>query len=179
MDLNDGLWNLELSPEESTDTTYLVPDKFELYSELNQNELSREFVIRKDNIRRYENGIDVEIIEYREGGVLDIIGGELWEASLILCALILQSPDNFLNSFRNIQSTRSKLKFTAYLVDKKDQWFKSIAAAEVRVPIGKSQQSAGYEYLSFKTKDMLSNALLCGGVGSGKTNFLKSVISSM
>ncbi len=86
---------------------------------------------------------------------------------------------NFLYSFNNLESSRSKLKFTAYLVDKTENWFKGFASSEVKVPIGKSQQTAGYEYLSFKTKDMLSNALLCGGVGSGKTNFLKGVISSI
>jgi len=87
--------------------------------------------------------------------------------------------ENFLNSLNNLDATRAKLKFNAYAVGATETWFASKAAAEVKVPIGKSQQTAGFEYLSFKTKDMLSNALLCGGVGSGKTNFLKGVITSI
>ena len=47
------------------------------------------------------------------------------------------------------------------------------------MPIGKSVQNDGFEYLTFKTKEMLSNALLCGGVGSGKTNLLKCLITSL
>ena len=86
---------------------------------------------------------------------------------------------NFLSSLQNLDATRSKLKFNAYAVGASDSWFNSKAASEVKIPIGKSQQTAGFEYLTFKTKDMLSNALLCGGVGSGKTNFLKSVITSL
>jgi hypothetical protein len=87
--------------------------------------------------------------------------------------------ENFLSSLHNLDATRAKLKFNAYAVAATETWFASKAASEVKVPIGKSQQTAGFEYLSFKTKDMLSNALLCGGVGSGKTNFLKGVITSM
>lgn len=86
---------------------------------------------------------------------------------------------NFLNSLNNLNDSRSKIKFKAYAIPEKSTWFKQTAFSEVKVPIGKSQLKEGFEFLSFKTKDMLSNALLCGGVGSGKTNFLKSVITSL
>ena len=87
--------------------------------------------------------------------------------------------NNFNFSLNNIEATRSKLKFKAYALTDSTQWFSDSPAAEVTVPIGKSMSKDGFEYLSFKTKDMLSNAMLCGGVGSGKTNFLKSFITSL
>ncbi|MFM7683928.1 MAG: FtsK/SpoIIIE domain-containing protein [Bacteroidota bacterium] len=86
---------------------------------------------------------------------------------------------NFNNSLKNIESTRAKLKFKSYALPSVHEWFSKSAASEVTVPIGKSQTSDGLEFISFKTKDMLSNAMLCGGVGSGKTNFLKGVITSL
>lgn len=86
---------------------------------------------------------------------------------------------NFLVSYDNLSSSRAKIKFKSYLVSEKNSWFKQTAFSEVKIPIGKSELREGFEFLSFKTKDMLSNALLCGGVGSGKTNFLKTVITSL
>jgi len=86
---------------------------------------------------------------------------------------------NFLNSLNNLNESRSKIKFKSYAIPEKTAWFNQPASSEVKVPIGKSQLREGFEFLTFKTKDMLSNALLCGGVGSGKTNFLKSVITSL
>ena len=102
---------------------------------------------------------------------------------LIIENIILEDKkiilSNFLNSLNNLNDSRSKIKFKAYAIPEKSTWFKQTAFSEVKVPIGKSQLKEGFEFLSFKTKDMLSNALLCGGVGSGKTNFLKSVITSL
>ena len=86
---------------------------------------------------------------------------------------------NFITALENLASTRSKVKFKSYAVPEKSNWFKQTAFSEVKIPIGKSELREGFEHLSFKTKDMLSNALLCGGVGSGKTNFLKTVITSL
>ena len=87
--------------------------------------------------------------------------------------------NNFFNANENLASTRVKIKFKSYAIPEKTKWFLGEASKEVKIPIGKSMQKDGFEYMSFKTKDMLSNALLCGGVGSGKTNFLKVIITSL
>ena len=42
-----------------------------------------------------DNNISIEILESRNNGVLDIIGGELWEGALLLCAFILSRSDLF------------------------------------------------------------------------------------
>jgi hypothetical protein len=86
---------------------------------------------------------------------------------------------NFLNSLNNLEASRSKLKFTSYLLEPKDHWFNLKTSREVKIPIGKSDHNDGFENLTFETKGMLSSALLCGGVGSGKTNLLKCLITSL
>lgn len=86
---------------------------------------------------------------------------------------------NIIEAHENLASTRAKIKFKSYAIPEKSKWFSGEASKEVKIPIGKSMQKDGFEFMSFKTKDMLSNALLCGGVGSGKTNFLKGIITSL
>ena len=86
---------------------------------------------------------------------------------------------NYLIAFDNLANSRAKLKFKSYAIPERSQWFTGQASKEVKLPIGKAVDKEGFEFLAFKTKDMLSNALLCGGVGSGKTNFLKGVITSL
>jgi hypothetical protein len=87
--------------------------------------------------------------------------------------------NNYLLAFENLANSRAKIKFKTYAIPEISGWFNGDASKEVKVPIGKSVDKEGFEFMAFKTKDMLSNALLCGGVGSGKTNFLKGVISSL
>lgn len=86
---------------------------------------------------------------------------------------------NYLIAFDNLANSRAKLKFKSYAIPERSQWFTGKASKEVKLPIGKAVDKEGFEFMAFKTKDMLSNALLCGGVGSGKTNFLKGVITSL
>ena len=86
---------------------------------------------------------------------------------------------NFIDALENLASSRAKIKFKSYAIPEKAKWFSGDASKEVKIPIGKSMLKDGFEYMSFKSKDMLSNALLCGGVGSGKTNFLKGIITSL
>jgi predicted nicotinamide N-methyase len=43
------------------------------------------------------SSLEIAIIESRDNGVLDIIGGELWEGALLLCALILLHPNTFVD----------------------------------------------------------------------------------
>lgn len=50
-----------------------------------------------DNWDQSVKYVDVSVVESRDNGVLDIIGGELWEGALILCALILAKPEVFVD----------------------------------------------------------------------------------
>jgi len=114
MDLNEFLWDIEITPNVSTDTLYLVPDRYELYPEQSVSQFTtREFFLQKKKSSGLKGGIHVEISEYRGEGVLDIIGGEVWEASLLLCVIILQNPIPFLSSSVSIKDV---LINTVYLI---------------------------------------------------------------
>lgn len=86
---------------------------------------------------------------------------------------------SFIKELNEIEVNRSISKFVDQIPRQKETWFTERAGGEVKIPLGKSMSKDGLEYLYFKTKEGLSNAMLCGGVGSGKTNLLKSIITSI
>jgi hypothetical protein len=86
---------------------------------------------------------------------------------------------SFIKELSEIEVNRSISKFIDQIPKQKEDWFTERAGGEVKIPLGKSMSKEGLEYLYFKTKEGLSNAMLCGGVGSGKTNLLKSIITSI
>ncbi len=87
--------------------------------------------------------------------------------------------NTFTQELNEVELNRSVLKFINQVPKNKENWFAEAASGEVKIPLGKSNGKDGLEYLYFKTKEGLSNAMLCGGVGSGKTNLLKAIISSV
>ncbi len=87
--------------------------------------------------------------------------------------------ETFQTELNEVITNRSKLRFIDNCEKNKTNWFTGNVGYQIKMPIGKSKSSDGLEYLSFNTKDGLSNALLCGGVGSGKTNLLKGIITSI
>ena len=87
--------------------------------------------------------------------------------------------NTFIQELNEVELNRSVLKFIDQVPKQKENWFKESASGQVKIPLGKSNGKDGLEYLYFKTKEGLSNAMLCGGVGSGKTNLLKAIISSI
>lgn len=87
--------------------------------------------------------------------------------------------ETFQTELNEVITNRSKLRFIDNCEKNKTNWFNGNVGHQIKMPIGKSKSSEGLEYLSFNTKDGLSNALLCGGVGSGKTNLLKGIITSI
>jgi S-DNA-T family DNA segregation ATPase FtsK/SpoIIIE len=86
--------------------------------------------------------------------------------------------ETFQSELNEVIANRAKLRFVENCEKDKTLWFSGSVGHQIKMPIGKSKSTEGLEYLSFNTKDGLSNALLCGGVGSGKTNLLKSIITS-
>ena len=163
-----------------------IQQTFERLDKLLQYGCNSIFLVKNDGQTEKKNSFIDAAIKYRNK-IIDFTGEYssmgINANELIIENIVLEDKkiiiSNFLNSLNNLNDSRSKIKFKAYSIPEKTTWFKQKAASEVKVPIGKSQSKEGFEFLSFKTKDMLSNALLCGGVGSGKTNFLKSVITSL
>ena len=90
-----------------------------------------------------------------------------------------QLIESFIKELNEIEINRSVMKFIDQVPKQRENWFLEKAAGKVKIPLGKSITKDGLEYLYFTTKEGLSNAMLCGGVGSGKTNLLKSIITSV
>ncbi len=112
-----------------------------------------------------------------------IISSDFSSDNFITKNLVNDSKKIFLESFENelheVIINRAKLRYIEHCEQDRTKWFAGNVGNQIKMPIGKSRSSEGVEYLNFNTKDGLSNALLCGGVGSGKTNLLKSIITSV
>lgn len=96
MDEDDFLWSCAFV-NATKDRKYIVPDGFDL-EPLN----SEPFQSSTNRIRRSllnndkDKCLSVRIVEERGEGVIDIIGGELWEAALLLCSMIIRDPKSYL-----------------------------------------------------------------------------------
>lgn len=60
----------------------------------------------------------------------------------------------------------------------KENWFQLDSSDLVSIPVGKSKQHRGEQTIEIKTNDLQAHVMLSGGTGSGKTNFLKTFITS-
>jgi S-DNA-T family DNA segregation ATPase FtsK/SpoIIIE len=87
--------------------------------------------------------------------------------------------DEFLIELSDVEKNRVNVKYIHHFEKEREKWFTGKAATSVTVPVGKSLSSDGKEYISFNTKNELSHILMVGGTGSGKTNFLTTIITSI
>jgi DNA segregation ATPase FtsK/SpoIIIE-like protein len=80
----------------------------------------------------------------------------------------------------NLEYENNKNKISNILfkenIPEKAQWFSSKSMEKIDVPVGINKSNGKIQKLSFFTKQPLPHALLSGGTGSGKTNFLKTYI---
>ena len=101
---DDWLWECAFQQEESrtvaAQTKFLVPDWEEEahhYISSKGHQLHHTVKVCSHNHTSSITDIDIRVVEIRGNGVLDTIGGEVWEASLLLCAYILLNPQIFLS----------------------------------------------------------------------------------
>ena len=102
---DDFLWDCAfVSESKASSTKYLVPgyDDDEFQASLS-NELYCNVLLEiHDGLPIFQSiketgGLSVNVDEIRGQGVFDLIGGEVWEASLLLCSFILLNPSKFAN----------------------------------------------------------------------------------
>ena len=104
MDDDDFLWQCALLEKACDSTQFLVPGVLDepkkfLTSHKHSEQLSFSVVLpRRFDAPVEDFEISVGVIEIRGNGVLDTIGGEIWEASLLLCAYILLHPNQFIHN---------------------------------------------------------------------------------
>lgn len=98
----DLFWDIEIDGHAYNGTTWLVPTADDDLTGKDpkycfQYSLPSKYDARSAGDLKL-NDIDITIVPIRDNGVLDIIGGELWEACFYLCAYILQRADFFVKS---------------------------------------------------------------------------------
>ncbi len=85
--------------------------------------------------------------------------------------------ESYNHQFKEISTNIHKENFINALPFK-DYWFSHDPSKHVRIPVGKSKQHRGEQIIELKTNDVQAHVMLSGGTGSGKTNFLKTFITS-
>jgi hypothetical protein len=93
----DFLWSCAFFSNPK-DRLYIIPDGVDL--DLAQNTTtfgSNTFLCAFQSVTEIGD-IKVNVTEERGHGVIDIIGGEVWEAALLLCGYIMKHLDSFLQS---------------------------------------------------------------------------------
>jgi predicted nicotinamide N-methyase len=101
MEDNDFLWECALIPTDVNSTLFLVPGILDEP----KNFLPNERLLKCTTFLPERSGDDlkmetlsISVVEIRGNGVLDTVGGEIWEASLLLCAYILLHPQLFIHT---------------------------------------------------------------------------------
>jgi hypothetical protein len=102
---DEFLWDCAFIHEKK-DRLWIIPDKDEfnleqqkfVYHEYDVSSLKFEANEWKGN----DNCFEVTVIEKRENGIMDIIGGEVWEAAILLSSYLLLNRPNFVASNINI-----------------------------------------------------------------------------
>lgn len=85
--------------------------------------------------------------------------------------------DSYNHHFKDVVNKVVKEYFQNALPDK-ENWFQLDSSELVSIPVGKSKQHRGEQNIEIKTNDLQAHVMLSGGTGSGKTNFLKTFITS-
>lgn len=82
---------LQIIPDYEDDMRHFCADNF-------KSTTNETFYLPVQQTAYVHDAIEVDIIESRGDGVLDIIGGELWEGALLLCSYMLQNQYAFVHT---------------------------------------------------------------------------------
>lgn len=135
MDEDDFLWNCALLDKDSDSTLFLVPgilDEPKHFLNLGHPSIDQTYSLILDD--RSESDLSdvtlsIPVVEIRGNGVLDTIGGEIWEASLLLCAFVLLQPHLFLHG--SVMELGSGLGLPGLLVSQLQSFIRAPSKREV------------------------------------------------
>ena len=101
MEEDDFLWECALLPSDANSTQFLVPGILDEPKNFLPNEKQLKcstFLPDRSGDDLTMKTLSISVVEIRGNGVLDTVGGEIWEASLLLCAYILLHPQLFIHT---------------------------------------------------------------------------------
>lgn len=92
----DFLWECALAPG-GKDRAYLIPDGNDLATPHACDGFAPETIhCSSTSAGESEEPVRVAVVEEKGEGVVDIIGGIVWEAALLLCGIVMMNPEKFL-----------------------------------------------------------------------------------
>lgn len=134
-----------------------------------------------------DNGTDLinQLIENKDIVTIDLIGDKSnylnvehnFNPNQINESKIHEFIDSYNHHFKEIVNKVIKEYFQNAL-PLKENWFQLDSSELVSIPVGKSKQHRGEQNIVINTNDLQAHVMLSGGTGSGKTNFLKTFITS-
>jgi len=123
--MGDFLWDCALE-NQGKDRQWIIPDREDLfpYNKSKSGATSFTFSTKLEKqqlcqkLTEEENCIPVNIIEEKGQGVMDLIGGEVWEAALLLCSYILCNQRTIIHSACNILELGAGVGLPSFLLTK-------------------------------------------------------------
>jgi hypothetical protein len=113
---DDFLWDCAFS-KDLKDRKWIIPDREELTLEMSKDQSHFYTHNIVNSIDKETENYQIKVLETRKfQGVFDIIGGEVWEASLLLCSYLLLHQESFLLSDMNILELGSGMGLPSYLL---------------------------------------------------------------
>lgn len=120
--MSDFLWESALEPQ-GKDRLWIIPDREDLFPYNRTKEDGKTFdyttILEKNSLEdNLGELIEVNIVEEKGQGVMDLIGGEVWEAALLLCSYILLQKDKFLLEINSILELGAGVGLPSFLLTK-------------------------------------------------------------
>ncbi len=120
--MSDFLWECALEPQ-GKDRLWIIPDREDLFPFNRSKEDGKPFeyttMLEKSTTEGLEDDlIEVNVVEEKGQGVMDLIGGEVWEAALLLCSYILLHRDRFLLETSSILELGAGVGLPSFLLTK-------------------------------------------------------------
>ena len=95
MDVNDCFWEISFSSSDASALNDLVPTYDDRDGSLPSDDFSASYAVSLSDEASARRSLRVSVLESREDGVLGRVSAEVWEASLLLSAYLLQTPELF------------------------------------------------------------------------------------
>lgn len=113
----DFLWDCAFA-ETNKDRLWIIPDKNDFFCDpmVEAHEDYLEYQIGKFTIENKRFADIVNVLENKGDGVFDTIGGEVWEASLLLSAYLILNKEKYIDNHSNFLELGAGVGLPSHLI---------------------------------------------------------------